>query len=914
MTRRRILLGRLAGVCAVAFCAFVAARADDVYLLRSDAKIDNVDVRSFEAAGNWSNGEAPSDAHDYYVMTNYSLRVTGSTAAHVFKGNSLTLGGTGSGDNFKSQFMGWGGQADVTISNLVVYQSTIQCNNEGWFYLKGTTTVRDTVGDRIFTGINHNTGGGRNFDVQCKMKTVGDESPKVIFKHGKNAADTYTTFKMSGDFTECKAWFEVQGQNSGLAIFLLDTATFGTAFDSVKTNAVQLRTNSKIVFTPNAVQNANAGISVPAGQTAYFGTRTYSASGNCKGSVQYDYPDHDLLLPVFGSGTFTKEDDGRITLKNDWSGFHGTVAIEGGSLILTDDMTTSADMRVVVKAGGVLETARTDGTYGGLDVTFEAGAGLIVPYNAETCVSAPITLGQSFLESCTYPVGLKLSQPISFPVNATNRLPVAKVDPAIRVVTGTDFTDTTTKTYDLPKTWFEVETDGAGMQIVYMVVKPVLVHEGSGYWVPFEDVFMRDKSNSPSNTDEYVWSDHLAAHPGADYIHTGTALSAVSQGGPGSRKTFDGDSLVFQGGSISSRSEHVVLPHVMVVSPSMLFSCAGYAPDSRHRFEGGPIYVSAASTTEKPLEFRGQAEQNHTVFRKIDLWAPLEGPGSVMFRTYDPPNDAYISCEMPNFKGILIVDAASGDSLKDGLSLHVNSPLALGGRPDAYESRGLQLRNHSCIAPAVSMTLDNSLNRGLVIVGANGGLTSGGFDVPSNVVLTLSMSVIQNGTLLKKGAGALAINSGTHGFGGWGSDATTGTNNVVEVRAGGVTTMKKANNVNSLCYVFKDGGGIAVFQTPLNAAQEENGLYASFMHERAFSHEAPIRVMLADAGAEQPATRFSRVVCTIPQALNPKTDFAVDKPWDGWRGEVTRADDTPSTGMYRYTVTYRPVGMTVIFR
>ena len=324
--------------------------------------------------------------------------------------------------------------------------------------------------------------------------------------------------------------------------------------------------------------------------------------------------------------------------------------------------------------------------------------------------------------------------------------------------------------------------------------------------------------------------------------------------------------------------------------------------------------MSAASTTEKPLEFRGQAEQNHTVFRKIDLWAPLEGPGSVMFRTYDPPNDAYISCEMPNFKGILIVDAASGDSLKDGLSLHVNSPLALGGRPDAYESRGLQLRNHSCIAPAVSMTLDNSLNRGLVIVGANGGLTSGGFDVPSNVVLTLSMSVIQNGTLLKKGAGALAINSGTHGFGGWGSDATTGTNNVVEVRAGGVTTMKKANNVNSLCYVFKDGGGIAVFRTPLNAAQEENGLYASFMHERAFSHEAPIRVMLADAGAEPPATRFSRVVCTIPQALNPKTDFAVDKPWDGWRGEVTRADDTPSTGMYRYTVTYRPVGMTVIFR
>ena len=115
--------------------------------------------------------------------------------------------------------------------------------------------------------------------------------------------------------------------------------------------------------------------------------------------------------------------------------------------------------------------------------------------------------------------------------------------------------------------------------------------------------------------------------------------------------------------------------------------------------------------------------------------------------------------------------------------------------------------------------------------------------------------------------------------------------------------------------MFKDGGGIAVFQTPPNATQEENGLYSTFQHEQAFSHEAPIRVKLVqDEPCTLPETGFSRTVCTIPQALNPKTDFAVDKPWDGWRGEVTRADDTPSAGMYRYTVTYRPVGMTILFR
>ena len=115
--------------------------------------------------------------------------------------------------------------------------------------------------------------------------------------------------------------------------------------------------------------------------------------------------------------------------------------------------------------------------------------------------------------------------------------------------------------------------------------------------------------------------------------------------------------------------------------------------------------------------------------------------------------------------------------------------------------------------------------------------------------------------------------------------------------------------------MFKDGGGIAVFQTPPNATQDENGLYSTFQHEQAFSHEAPIRVILVqDEPCTLPETGFSRTVCTIPQALDPLTDFVVDKPWDGWRGDVTRADNTPSAGMYRYTVTYRPTGMTILFR
>ena len=888
-------------------CAAAGVWAADVYLTANDS---STVPRSYNNAGNWDSGAKPCAGNDYYVLNGYQIRLSSGK----FAGDSLTFGNATQNGNA----MGWG-HCDMTITNLHLYRGTIDCNNEGWLNFWGLMTIHHTAsGIRKFRGINQNADCGRNVGFRGTVKTVGTESPKVILEHGKNLAGAYTTFAISGDFTESRAWFEVQGQANGLGIFLLDTATFGLAFDSMKTNAIQLLTNTKLVLTTNALQNANVGISVPVGTQSLFGTRTYCAAGQstalCKGT-QTDYPDYDLLLPVFGSGTFTKVDDGRITLKNDWSGFHGTLAIEGGSLVLTDDMTASSDMRVVVKAGGALETERADGTYGGLDVTFEAGAGLIVPYNAETGVASPITLGASFLDAATFPVGLKLSQPIAFPVNATNRLAVAKVDSAVRVVTGTDFADTTAKTYDLPKTWFEVETDGAGMQTVYLVAKPVITREGEGIWSSFESVYTRASDNL-SWTTNYVWSDHLAAHPGADYISTGGVASTNTWGGVGSRSVFHGDSLVWDDNpAFALRSEYTVLTNLTVTKANSMFTCAGYASRSRHRIQGGPITVTAACTYDSPLMFRSTTENNRGNIYTISLDAPLVGPGNVRFRTLAPPNDTWITSESPDFQGCIIVDSnGQGNETTDGLTLHIDSPLALGGLLPASEVRSLTLRGYSYISPTVSMTLDNAYRRSISITTGGTDMGAGGFDVPTNVVLTLTRGFLLNGKMIKKGEGALLLNCSSMSHGGWGGEAANGTNNVVEVRAGGVTTLKKTN-INELCYMFKDGGGIAVFQTPPNATQEENGLYATFQHARAFSHEAPIRVKLVpDEPSTPPMSRFSRTICTIPQALNPKTDFAVDKPWDNWRGEVSRADDTPSTGMYRYTVTYRPVGMTILFR
>ena len=91
-------------------CAATGAGAADVYLAASDS---STVPRSYNNAGNWDNGAAPSAGNDYYVLNGYVLRFNGGTC----KGDSLTFGNATQDGNA----MGWG-HCDLTNTNFHFYR------------------------------------------------------------------------------------------------------------------------------------------------------------------------------------------------------------------------------------------------------------------------------------------------------------------------------------------------------------------------------------------------------------------------------------------------------------------------------------------------------------------------------------------------------------------------------------------------------------------------------------------------------------------------------------------------------------------------------------------------------------------------------------------------------------------------
>lgn len=892
---RRVLLSFCAGILTGGLVF-----AEDVSLLRSDTS----STRSFLTAGNWSDAQAPHVDSDYFVTNNYLLL----TSAGTFAGRSLALGSGKTSGNLR----GWG-QCTLTIADCHFYRGLIDCNNEGWLNFDGCLTIHQTSAARNFAGINQNVDGGRNIGFIGTLKSAEGETPVITVYASPNVDDKYTTIRFAGDMTDWHG--KIVAKNKGTFV-LLDSATACSGFTTLTPDALTLQANAKLVINSSkTVQSPNWGVTIASGVNAYLGTITKSANGqnspSCRGGVETIYPDYDLLLPIAGTATstFVKNDKGRIKLRNDWSGFSGTLAIEGGSLVLTDDMTGTSNLKISVRAGGALETERADGTYGGIDVTFEAGAGLVVPYNPETGVASPITLGASFLSSCTFPVGLSLSSPVNFPINETNALAVAHVDSAHRVVTGADFQNNTTKNNNLPVTWFEVETDADGMQTVYLMMKPVLVREDAVGQFSILDAI--HTLTNKVESEGYVWSDHQAPHPGADYINSTVFATYYTWGGVGSRREFRGDSLVWTDGlELDLRTQYTYFENLIPSKSGLRIYPIGYAAMSRHVLEGN-IQVSPLLTSDSPLHIFANTDNGRKNIYTVELAASLNGTGHVNFKANaNSPNDAYITTPQTNFTGCILLQADGTSATVDGLTLHITDPRQLGAPRSAISTYDLYLRNRCFVRPECTMTF-NTPNRQVTIS------SDAGFDVPTNVVFTLaSTAFAQAANLIKKGEGALVCSwnwtaSKTLGFGEWNGNPPNGTNNVILVREGGIVTgVMKSTWYHG--FKFTGTGGIAVFQTPPTAFAEENGLYSEYTGVNALMYDEKIPVKFYGDEDNPPQTTFTRVICTWAQDLDASV-FAPEKPATGgaWACSVTKEQ---VGSLWRYSVTYRPQGMMILFR
>src|SRR5271170_3516329 len=117
MNKKLAITARLLILMTVAF-APTFAQAAAITLTATDAS----GTTSFNAAGHWSNAQAPSAGNTYDTTTSYMMRtpLAGSTAI-TFAGDSLTLHGPGSttAGNGRLDWAGTTGGA-TTINNLIV--------------------------------------------------------------------------------------------------------------------------------------------------------------------------------------------------------------------------------------------------------------------------------------------------------------------------------------------------------------------------------------------------------------------------------------------------------------------------------------------------------------------------------------------------------------------------------------------------------------------------------------------------------------------------------------------------------------------------------------------------------------------------------------------------------------------------
>jgi hypothetical protein len=164
-----------------------ALRAADVSLTAGDA----IGTSSFNSAGNWSDGFAPSAGNNYFNAT-YLLRTPTDTGDHTFAGDSLTITGSGLATGVNNEALMWKGSgttAVITVNNLTVDGGQLR-HGQGTadtFALAGNLTIG-------VNGANMATQGGMNVSsaisgsstIRILANGNGDPLRVVRFTSGAN--------------------------------------------------------------------------------------------------------------------------------------------------------------------------------------------------------------------------------------------------------------------------------------------------------------------------------------------------------------------------------------------------------------------------------------------------------------------------------------------------------------------------------------------------------------------------------------------------------------------------------------------------------------------------------------------------------------------------------------------------------
>jgi len=203
-----------------------------------------------------------------------------------------------------------------------------------------------------------------------------------------------------------------------------------------------------------------------------------------------------------------------------------------------------------------------------------------------------ITLSLSSGQTWNGQLAVSLSDDIVLPFSTEKRLALLTMPSSAKVLTPADFSGARSRDEGLPVTRFEVETDGNGIQTVYLVARPVIYATDPDQ--NNVNYLTETVSRMDGETEVFMWSDHQKAHGGADYV-LGNGAYVRSAAGWEDRRIFPGESLEMSNGSrITLKTKMMYFTNLMMHGGTRLMTggCAGGA--TPHRICGRVRFIDSS--------------------------------------------------------------------------------------------------------------------------------------------------------------------------------------------------------------------------------------------------------------------------------------------------------------------------------
>ena len=786
----------------------------------------------------------------------------------------------------------------LTFPHVTVFSSYFRANNNGGIakFLGDYTFVR-TSQTIEFGGINIQDNDTRGVELAGKFSSASDVEVFLSAMFA-NHSDKYGIgpAKMSGDFSAFKGRFTCRepmkaavSYSNGPRRLQLDLTSASAMGDAsyARTDAYTLADSTHLTMTPSVAQTSARGItlSLSPGQAAYLN----APSGG----------DWTLTTPLYGgtAGTLVKEGAGKLTMNG--STELQNITVSEGTLELGVNFTFASGATVTVKSGTTLLTSFP----AGLNFVLENGAqyGLLpIPYNPVTDETQPAALTAA--QAWDGQLAVSLSDDIALPFSTEKRLALLTMPSSAKVLTPADFADATSRDEGLPVTHFEVETDGSGMQTVYLVARPVIYATDPDQQT-HKNILTETVSRMDGETEVFLWSDHQKAHGGADYV-LGNGAYVFTASGYETRRVFPGESLELSGGSrLIMKTKEMFFTNLIMRGGTRLTTGGCGDGEMPHQIQGR-LHLPDANVE---VPFVGGVDRSRTPVRHTtyNIEAAVIGNGWLNFGGTDMETDFFVTSTNAAFKGKMSIGVGVHTGCRSAICFW--HPEALGGPLDSYDYRGIWVRSaNSGIKPMESMTY-NVANRGLFFdeVGEY-------VETPEGVEFKFMNNVITRKGFRKLGAGTLAL-GGTVLVGGSPSDATptgNGERNKIDIEEGYLKSVN-TNSYANLHLTFSDGAGIAIDSNPSDSDVAAFGLFAP--NAGLFVANGSIKVRLDGADALFASRATIRVpVCTVDGNTADLSNVLVGVRPKGYACRIEK--EALVSGLIRYNAAFVPQGTKIMFR